>query len=126
MMQLVQQTQSLNERLTRLEQQWEATRHDSVAQADGEDLLELRVQSARLAAELTRVTVELRSEIDDLACAAGLVHVDRHDDDDAEPGADDTERAEAIAAQGVIDLSSRRDRAHRPPGWRPIDPASRQ
>lgn len=124
MMQLVQQTQSLNERLTRLEQLWEATRHDSVAQADGEDLLELRVQSARLAAELTRVTVELRSEIDDLARAAGLVPVEQRGGD-TEPEADDVDRVEAVAAEGVIDLSTRRDRAHRPPGWRPIDPAGR-
>ena len=124
-MNLVQQTQALNERLTRLEEQWEDRRHDTVAHADSEDLLELRVQSARLAAELSRVTVELRSEIDDLARATGVGQPARptaNDDDDDGPRSADTIDA---AIEGVIDLSSRRDRAQRPAGWRPIDPASR-
>jgi hypothetical protein len=64
---LAMQSQQLNDRLTRLEERFEASVRDSMAQPDQQDLLELRLHSARLAAELSRVTMELRAEINDLA-----------------------------------------------------------
>jgi hypothetical protein len=60
---LAVQTQQLNDRLTRLEDRVEAGMRDAASQPDQQDLLELRLHSARLAAELSRVTVELRAEI---------------------------------------------------------------
>jgi hypothetical protein len=67
---LVVQTQQLNDRLTRLEDRFEASVRDALSQPDQRDLLELRLHSARLAAELSRVTVELRAEINELAKGA--------------------------------------------------------
>ncbi len=64
---LAMQSQQINDRLTRLEERFEASVRDSMAQPDQQDLLELRLHSARLAAELSRVTIELRAEINDLA-----------------------------------------------------------
>jgi hypothetical protein len=57
---LIRQTKQLNERLARLEERFEASVKASLSQADSNDLIELRLHSARLAAELSGVTVELR------------------------------------------------------------------
>src|SRR4051812_47901324 len=52
---LVVQTQQINDRLTRLEDRFENSIRDAIEQPDHQDLLELRMHSARLAAELSRV-----------------------------------------------------------------------
>ena len=61
---LVTQTQLVNNRLTRLEDRFDelvgADRHD----ADRQVVLELRLRSARLAAELARVTARLRDQLE--------------------------------------------------------------
>ena len=106
---LAVQTQQLNDRLTRLEDRVEAGMRDAASQPDQQDLLELRLHSARLAAELSRVTVELRAEINDLR-------------DDASPSSpvDDTE---------LIDLREPEPPARPHPargsGWRPSRSTSR-
>jgi hypothetical protein len=61
--------EQLDGRLLRLERQLEVATIDLPTQ---EDLLEVRVHSARVAAELARVTVELRAEIEDRVAAAAV------------------------------------------------------
>ena len=61
---LVAQTEQLNERLTNLEDRFDAAM--STSDEVDTDLQDLRVNSARLAAELQRVTAELRSDIDEI------------------------------------------------------------
>jgi hypothetical protein len=116
---LVVQTQQINDRLTRLEDRFERSVRDAFDQPDQQDLLELRMHSARLAAELSRVTIELRAEINELA--AGLAGA---------TGADDIAPAEftdRLAAdhgdEPLIDL--REPRQGRSSGWRPARPARR-
>jgi hypothetical protein len=122
---LVVQTQQLNDRLTRLEDRVEANIRDAVSQPDQEDLLELRLHSARLAAELSRVTIELRAEINDLA--AGLAGTS--DADDIAPP-DVTDRLTPDPDE-LIDLrddaaeSTQRPSSSRASGWRPARPATR-
>jgi len=60
-------TAGRDEGTVELEERFEASLRDSMAQPDQQDLLELRLNSARLAAELSRVTIELRAEINELA-----------------------------------------------------------
>jgi len=61
--------EQLDGRILRLERQLEdATIHLPTQ----EDLLEVRVHSAKVAAELARVTVELRAEIEDRMAAAAV------------------------------------------------------
>src|SRR3954447_16572100 len=59
----------LDGRLLQLERRVEDA---AVATPTQEDLLEVRVHSARVAAELARVTVELRAEIDDKVAASAV------------------------------------------------------
>ena len=117
---LLRQTQQLNDRLSRLEERFEASVKASLSQADSNDLIELRLHSARLAAELSRVTVELRSEIDDLARSRS--HVERNSRlTERVADVPETESAPSAAAPSqpdVIDLSERR--ARQSPGWQPI------
>jgi hypothetical protein len=110
---LVVQTQQINDRLTRLEDRVDASIRDAMEQPDQQDLLELRMHSARLAAELSRVTIELRAEINELA--AGLTGVS---------GADDIVAgriADPDAEDPPIDLRDEPDRTRAPrnSGWRP-------
>lgn len=112
---LIMQTQQINDRLTRLEERVEAGLADSLSQADADDLMELRLHSARLAAELSRVTIELRAEIDELAqrqASAPAPHQPDGDDDHADVALDVTD-------EPIIDLTERR--ARRATGWRRID-----
>lgn len=125
---LVVQTQQLNDRLTRLEDRFEASLREAHAQPDQEDLLELRMHSARLAAELSRVTIELRAEINELASGlAGATGADaiappavterlRHADDDAEPLIDLRDRPSTPPPAE----QSTRSRGYRSSGWRPM------
>jgi hypothetical protein len=115
---LVVQTQQLNDRLTRLEDRFESSVRNALDQPDQEDLLELRMHSARLAAELSRVTLELRAEINELASGlAGATGAD-----DIAPDAV-TDRMSADDAEPLIDLREPRDRDRtrtpRSSGWRP-------
>jgi hypothetical protein len=114
---LVVQTQQLNDRLTRLEDRFERSVRDAVDQPDQQDLLELRMHSARLAAELSRVTLELRAEINELA--AGLAGATGADD--IAPDAVTERLAADDDREPLIDLREPRDRTRTPrsSGWRP-------
>ncbi|MCU1449345.1 MAG: hypothetical protein JWP02_1515 [Acidimicrobiales bacterium] len=59
----------LDGRLLQLERRLEETTIELPTQGD---LLEVRMHSARVAAELARVTVELRAEIEDRVAAAAV------------------------------------------------------
>jgi hypothetical protein len=92
--------QQIDDRLSRMEH-----RLDELAQADlglelptHDDLLEVRLHSARVSAELTRATVELQARIDDLAVQMpAVVAEDRRQ-----------QRARTLA-ETIIDLSDSLD-----------------
>jgi hypothetical protein len=121
---LAMQTQQLNDRLTRIEERFETSLRDSMARPDQQDLLELRLQAARVSAELSRVTIELRSEINELASArAELIDLTATDADD------DSDDELTTAERSGMPLRRLDDHvavapAPRPPsrtsGWRPI------
>jgi hypothetical protein len=116
---LLRQTQHLNDRLSRLEERFEANLKASLSQADSNDLIELRLHSARLAAELSRVTVELRSEIDDLARSRSLAERNnRMAERTPGPSEVDAPPIPAPANTDVINLTERR--ARQSTGWQPI------
>src|SRR5256885_7868862 len=88
--------QQLDDRLERIERRIDDA---AEAMADGPthaDVLEVRVHSARVAAELARVTVELRAEIERAAMEAGARR-EKHQD-----------RVNTLAEQ-IIDLSDALD-----------------
>jgi hypothetical protein len=117
---LLRQTQQLNDRLSRLEERFEANLKASLSQADSNDLIELRLHSARLAAELSRVTVELRSEIDDLARSRSVAERSSRMAERT-PELSDVEVAPPTTAPAntdVINLTERR--ARQSTGWHPI------
>ena len=116
---LIRQTQQLNERLSRLEERFEASVKASLSQADSNDVIELRLHSARLAAELSRVTVELRSEIDELARSRTHDRSQRSIERFAELAPDLARSPSSPPPPDVIDLSERR--ARQTTGWQPIN-----
>ena len=61
--------EQLDGRMLRLERQLEDAR---ISAPTHEDLLEVRMHSAKVAAELARVTVELRAEIEDRVAASAV------------------------------------------------------
>jgi hypothetical protein len=84
MLTLAVHAQQLDLRVSRLEQRVDESDSQSLELPSLDDVLDVRVHSARLAAELSRVTVELRAEIDQLTAAlartgdqAPLHHADR-------------------------------------------------
>ncbi len=64
---VLRRLESVDRRLTRVEEVLAHTEMDRLAQAEHGDLIDLRLHSARLAAELSRVTVDLQARIDALA-----------------------------------------------------------
>ncbi len=103
--------QQLDGRLARMER-----RLDDLASDDTtldlpthEDLMAVRIHSARVAAEVARVTVEMRGRIDDLAVQMPAVVAESRRE----------ERARTLA-ETIIDLSDSLDTApldlHEPPG----------
>ena len=56
--------QQLDDRLDRLERRLDASVEASIDAPTHDDVLEVRVHSAKVAAELARVTVELRAEME--------------------------------------------------------------
>lgn len=89
-------------RVARVERQVEELLATTDAQPDHQDLLELRLHSARLSAELSRTTVSLQAQIDELGSQTLT-----------EPDTADT----------MIDLTADPPvrRPTRRGGWRPID-----
>ncbi len=95
-------SQQLDDRLARMEH-----RLDELASSDADleiptqdDLLEVRLHSARVSAELTRVAVELQSRIDDLAVRMPAVVAE-----------DRRQRRARTLAETIIDLSDSMDTA---------------
>jgi hypothetical protein len=124
---LAVQVQQLNDRLTRLEDRLEATRRETLAVTvpDQQDLLELRLHSARLAAELSRVAMELRAEINELAQKRGevidLTMIDELDETDpSSPGGAPPHRRVDDPVLDVRDPSPPRPRPRRTSGWKPV------
>jgi hypothetical protein len=119
---LLRQTQQLNDRLSRLEERFEASVKAALSQADSNDLIELRLHSARLAAELSRVTVELRSEIDEISRtrhqAERAVRANERSGELSEKSANTPAPSTAAPTPHVIDLTERR--ARNSTGWQPI------
>ncbi len=99
---LVAQTEQLNERLTRLENRFDARLN--AQDPEPTDLYELRQSSARLAAELHRVTLELRSNLSTATFA----------DDPTKANEPET---------GDLDLTepNRRTPGTESPGWYPLN-----
>lgn len=65
-------TQRIDARLQQLEQRFDETEQGALEAPTMDDVIQVRLHSARLAAELSRVTVELRAEIDHAAhCSLG-------------------------------------------------------
>ena len=119
---LLRQTQQLNDRLSRLEERFEVSVRASLSQADSNDLIELRLHSARLAAELSRVTVELRAEIDEISRARNqaerIIRASERNTESPDKYDDKPEPPTAPAKPDVIDLTERR--ARHSAGWQPI------
>ena len=120
---LAMQTQQMNDRLTRLEDRFEASLRDSMSQPDQQDLLELRLHSARLAAELSRVAIELRAEINELAQSRGevidLTAIDELDSSThPSVGGLPHRRVDDLVAD--VREPAPRPRTRRTSGWKPV------
>jgi len=87
--------QQLSDRVERLERRIEESEQASVVVPTTEDVMAVRLHSAKVAAELTRVSVELRAEIESVA--ASVAHAAPH-----------RERVRTLA-ESIIDLSDRLD-----------------
>ena len=72
LLRLLTQVQQLNERVQRLESLGASVLAPDPSVPSQEDLLEVQLHSARVAAELSRVTVELRAEIASVSDQAAL------------------------------------------------------
>jgi len=94
---LVVHAQQLDDRIDRLERRLDATVDAALDAPTHDDVLEVRVHSARVSAELARVTVELRAEIEQARSLAAA----------AQPTAYDR-RVRAVA-ETIVDLSDRMD-----------------
>jgi hypothetical protein len=87
--------QQLSDRVDRIEQRVEESEMVAVNVPSHEDLIGVRLHSAKVAAELTRVSVELRAEIERVACS--VEHHNGHG-----------HRVRALA-ESIIDLSDNLD-----------------
>ena len=71
---LAAHAQQLDSRIGHLERRLDEVEESRLDLPTHDDVLQVRVHSARLAAELARVTVELRAEIEDATHAAHAAH----------------------------------------------------
>jgi uncharacterized protein YceH (UPF0502 family) len=107
------QAQQLGNRVDRLESRLERAEDATLDLPTHDDVLEVRLHSARVAAELARVAVELRAEIERAITAAQAT---------APHTSTPRERRVLELAETVIDLSDRLDTLpadllDRPRGW---------
>jgi hypothetical protein len=95
-------SQQLDERLSRMEHRLETLASDErdLDLPTQDDLLEVRLHSARVSAELTQVAVELQARIDDLAVRMPAVVAE-----------DRRMRRARTLAETIIDLSDAMDTA---------------
>ena len=87
--------QQLSDRVDRLERRLEENEQEAVVIPTTEDVMAVRLHSAKLAAELTRVSVELRAEIESVAASVAQTAPHR-------------ERVRTLA-ESIIDLSDSLD-----------------
>jgi hypothetical protein len=106
---LVNGLRELDERVATLERRFDALGES--ASGDGEDaVMELRLHMARLSAELTRSTVEMKGQIAELAGRSG-------DDLPASPALASDEAFEDL----TVDSPARAPNRRRTSGWQPTD-----
>jgi hypothetical protein len=91
--------QQLDDRLDRLERRLDTTIDASLDAPTHDDVLEVRLHSAKVAAELARITVELRAEMED--------RITRFQPKPQPPTA--RERRIQTTAETILDLSDRLD-----------------
>ena len=117
LLRLLTQVQHLNERVLRLEELADRGFQADPSTPSQEDLLEVQLHSARVAAELSRVTVELRAEIA-TAAQGGVATASQGAAGDEPDSADDAE---------VIDLTANHPAARRrSSGWVPDSAPTRR
>src|SRR4051812_12826088 len=123
---LAAHAQQLDGRIGHLERRLDEAEEARLDVPTHDDVLQVRVHSARLAAELARVTVELRGEIEDATHAAHAAHAASVSvaATVADVGNSPRERRIATLAEQIIDLSDSidttpADLAHDsgPTGW---------
>ena len=94
-MALAVHAQQLSDRVDRLERRLEETEQEASVIPTTEDVMAVRLHSAKVAAELTRVSVELRAEIESVAASVAQ-------------SAPHRERVRMLA-ESIIDLSDSLD-----------------
>src|SRR3954470_19335553 len=123
---LAAHAQQLDSRIGHLERRLDEAEDARLDMPTHDDVLQVRVHSARLAAELARVTVELRGEIEDATHAAHAAHAASVSvaATVADLGKSPRDRRIATLAEQIIDLSDSIDTmpadvAHQgaPTGW---------
>ncbi|MBC8195734.1 MAG: hypothetical protein ISR43_01755 [Acidimicrobiia bacterium] len=107
---LVNGMRDLEDRVSALESRFDSL-GDSAIGSDEDAVMELRLHAARLSAELSRVTVELRGRIAELGNQAGLTF----DDEPATPALADDEVFEDLSADSPV----RAPASNRTSGWQP-------
>ena len=106
---LVNGLRGVEERVEALERRFEAL--GTAAEPDEDSLMETRLHGARLSAELSRLTVELRGKIVELGNRTGVVF----DDDASSPELAGDEAFEDLTA----DSPARARTVSRSSGWQP-------
>ncbi len=107
----------LDERVAALEHKFDALGTDAAAD-DGDGVMELRLHTARLSAELTRVSVELQGQIAELA---GGRTRDTADHPTEPPTLAGDETFEDLSADSPARAPGPTPGQHRLRGWQPTD-----
>ena len=106
---LVNGLRGVEERVEALERRFEAL--GTATEPDEDSLMEIRLHVARLSAELSRLTVELRGKIVELGNRTGVVF----DDDASSPELAGDESFEDL----TVDSPARAPTVRRSSGWQP-------
>ena len=107
---LVNGLRDVEDRLSALENRFDSL-DEHATNSDDDAVMELRLHAARLSAELSRVTVELRGRIAELGNQAGLTF----EDEPPTPALADDEAFEDLSA----DSPARAPASQRTSGWQP-------
>jgi|TARA_B100000959_G_scaffold287303_1_gene370937 hypothetical protein len=109
---LVNGLRDVEDRVSTLENRFDSLGEHATS-GDDDAVMELRLHAARLSAELSRVTVELRGRIAELGNQAGLTF----EDDPSTPSLADDEAFEDLSA----DSPARAPGSRRTSGWQPAN-----
>tara|TARA_B100002003_G_scaffold246434_1_gene276061 strand:- start:11980 stop:12369 length:390 start_codon:yes stop_codon:yes gene_type:complete len=107
---LVNGLRDIEDRVSVLENRFDSLGEHATG-SDDDAVMELRLHAARLSAELSRVTVELRGRIAELGNQAGLTF----EDEPSTPALADDEAFEDLSA----DSPARAPASQRTSGWQP-------